>query len=258
MALHGGERAKSRLRERISVYDSEEEEDMKAMEEMNALVIDIPATMGWLQVIEQALSTFRSSFEVELQDSSDSDITHPIKAWANWNEDYGDTTYNKDPVKYSTSAATTRTKATPKGHPSLMPLSQSASSVDSPKLRHEREMIQVKHQMSASSLLTLQRLQSQHHHTQQLYQHQTQRRYSFLCTQGYHHHRQDALEEESSDSSSGSSSSSTTLLEAAILALCRFRDHVKSNLMDPALDEELESGLSRLGFGGDFGMVVAD
>lgn len=67
-----GERTKSRLREDITMYDDSEVEDMEAMEEMSALVVDIPETMGWLQVFEHALSTFRTSFEVDL-DSSDSE-----------------------------------------------------------------------------------------------------------------------------------------------------------------------------------------
>jgi hypothetical protein len=46
-------------------------EDLQAMVEMNALVVDIPETMGWLQVFEHVLSTFQTSFELEL-DSSDS------------------------------------------------------------------------------------------------------------------------------------------------------------------------------------------
>jgi hypothetical protein len=75
-------------------------------------------------------------------------------------------------------------------------------------------------------------------------------------TQEYHH-RQGDSEEESNYSSIGSSSS-TTLVETAMSALHRFRTHVKSIIMDPTLDEELESDLSMLGFGGVWGMVTAD
>ncbi|KAF9319857.1 hypothetical protein BGZ91_004868 [Linnemannia elongata] len=132
-----GEMPKSRLREDVITYDDSEAEDMQTIEEMNALVVDIPETMGWLQVFEHALSTFRTSFEVEL-DSSDSETI------------------------------------------------------------------------------------------------------------------QDAYEDEEQ------SNPTTTLLAAALSALRRFRDHAKSNLMDPALDEELVSDLSRLGFAGDLGMVVAE
>lgn len=66
-----GERTNSRLREDITLYDDSEMEDLQAMVEMNALVVDIPETMGWLQVFEHVLSTFQTSFELEL-DSSDS------------------------------------------------------------------------------------------------------------------------------------------------------------------------------------------
>lgn len=66
-----GERTNSLLKEDRVMYDDSEVEDLQTIEEMNALVVDISETMGWLQVFEHALSTFQSSFELEL-DSSDS------------------------------------------------------------------------------------------------------------------------------------------------------------------------------------------
>ncbi|KAK3847854.1 MAG: hypothetical protein J3R72DRAFT_430950, partial [Linnemannia gamsii] len=251
----GGERAKSRLREGISMsYDSEEEEDMRVMEEMNAMVVDIPTTMGWMQVFEQALSTFQSSFEVELLDSSNFDTAHPIKAWARRNED--DTIDSWGQTKNSVTATTSTgaTTPTPKTS-SSMPLSLSTPSMNSPKLCHESDMIQVKRQMSASSLYTLQRLQSQRYQTQHQHQRHPTQRHKFPRTQAFRHHHHHHYDSASEDESGLSSSSTATLLEVAISALRRFRDHVKSNLMDPALDEALESDLSRLGFGGDLGMA---
>lgn len=61
------------------MYDDSEVEDMQTMEEMNALVVDIPETMGWLQVFERALSTFRTSFEVELDSSDSETVSYRIK-----------------------------------------------------------------------------------------------------------------------------------------------------------------------------------
>lgn len=97
--------------------------------------------------------------------------------------------------------------------------------------------------MSASSLDALKRLQNQQQHY-----HLYHRRDSRQTQERFHHVGGD--EEQVS--------SPTTLLAAALSVLHRFRDHVKSNLMDPALDEELGSDLSRLGLAGDLGMMVAE
>lgn len=67
------------------MYDDSEAEDMQTIEEMNALVVDIPETMGWLQVFEHALSTFRTSFEVELDSSGSETVSHRLK----WEEEEG-------------------------------------------------------------------------------------------------------------------------------------------------------------------------
>ncbi|KAG0293451.1 hypothetical protein BGZ97_005336, partial [Linnemannia gamsii] len=179
-------------------------EDLQAMVEMNALVVDIPETMGWLQVFEHVLSTFQTSFELEL-DSSDSATIHPIKAWARSDED----TIEK--ADYQTARTATRKSSSSTNHrchsPVAMPLqSQPQSTIVSPV---ERDRTQ----------------------------------------EGRFHY---VVEDEEQVSSP------TTLLAAALSVLRRFRDHVKSNLMDPALDEELESDLSRLGFAGDLGMVVTE
>ncbi|KAG0063974.1 hypothetical protein BGZ89_009470 [Linnemannia elongata] len=232
-----GEMPKSRLREDIITYDDSEAEDMQTIEEMNALVVDIPETMGWLQVFEHALSTFRTSFEVEL-DSSDSET---IKAWARWDQDRTEGTDHQITVTGRT-ARRGSSFADRRHSPISQPSSQSQSSLLTPI---ERERIKVvKRQMSASSLDALKRLQTQ----------QAQRNH-YNCYYRHQQHPpqiQDAYEDEEQ------SNPTTTLLAAALSALRRFRDHVKSNLMDPALDEELVSDLSRLGFAGDLGMVVAE
>ncbi|KAF9547506.1 hypothetical protein EC957_008343 [Mortierella hygrophila] len=216
------------------MYDDSEVEDMQTMEEMDALVVDIPETTGWLQVFEHALSTFRTSFEAEL-DSSDSENIHPIKAWARRDEDCT----KRIDHQIAGSGRTAPRGSSFADKPIALPSSQSHSSLLSPI---EREKITVvRRQMSASSLDTLKRLQAQ----------QTQRDH-------YNHHyyhspqRQGAYEDEEQ------CSSTATLLAEALSALRRFRDHVKSNLMDPALDAELVSDLSRLGFAGDLGTVVVE
>ncbi|KAF9152677.1 hypothetical protein BG015_004886 [Linnemannia schmuckeri] len=233
----------SSLSDDTTMYDDSEVEDMWAMEEMNALVVDIPKTMGWLQVFEHALSTFRTSFELEL-DWSDSDTIHPIKAWVREDEDYIDRTDHQ-------TGKTARTA--PKGSsppasdhhrysPLSMPPSQPQTSILSlkPSLVEQERIQVVKRQMSALSLDTLRRLQTQQYYTyhRQHPQHSPQ--------------IQDTYEEEADGGSS------STLLAAALSALRQFHNHVKSNLMDSALDEELVSDLSRLGFAGDLGMVVAE
>ena len=58
------------------MYDDSEVEDLETMEEMHASMVDIPETMGWLQVFEHALSTFRTSFEVELDSSDSETVSH--------------------------------------------------------------------------------------------------------------------------------------------------------------------------------------
>ena len=98
--------------------------------------------------------------------------------------------------------------------------------------------------MSASFLDTLKRLQTQKtqlHH------------YNY-----YHHNQQHSPQRQGACEDEEQGGPSTSLLAAALSALRRLRDHVKSNLMDPALDEELVSDLSRLGFAGDLGVMVAE
>ncbi|KAG0285614.1 hypothetical protein BGZ96_010143 [Linnemannia gamsii] len=215
------------------MYDDSEVEDLQAIEELNALVVDIPETMGWLQVFEHALSTFQTSFELEL-DSSDPTTIHPIKAWAGRDDD------NNEKADHQTArTAPKRSSSSSTNHHCLSsfamtPQSQSQSSILSPV---ERDRIRaVKRQMSASSLDALKRLQNQQQHYH-LYHRQLSRQ-----TQERFHYVVGDEEQVSS---------ATTLLAAALSVLRRFRDHVNSNLMDPTMDEELESDLSRLGFAGD-------
>ncbi|KAF9082850.1 hypothetical protein BGX23_012026 [Mortierella sp. AD031] len=221
--VHGG----SRLRDGISMYDSEEE-DMRAMEEMNALVVDIPSTMGWLQVFEHALNTFRSSHQVELLDSCDSDN---IKALASGYEDHSD--IEDTEAHNAWNAPKGSTVHHPPFTPTPMPQSL-LSSIRSPILGVV-DMIKVRRQMSALALDTLKRLQTRHYSDRHI-----------QC----HHQQYPRYHTDDENRSS--------LLAASLSALRQIRDHVKSNLLDPALDEELSSDLSTLGIGGDLGMTLSE
>ena len=128
-------------------------------------------------------------------------------------------------------SATDRQYASPISAPYLQPQPQ-PQPLPSPIEQCEL-LIQVKRQISASSFETLKRLQARHLSLRGNPDHN--RNCSFSS---YNRSHAEEIDEETSGSS---------LLAAALSAWRRFRDHVKANLLDPALDEGLLSDLSRLG-----------
>ncbi|KAF9923013.1 hypothetical protein FBU30_006869 [Linnemannia zychae] len=248
--LHQNKHIPSRLREGIDMNDDSETEDLQAIEDANALVVDILTPTGWLQVFEKALNTFRASFENEL-DPSDSDSIHPIRAWASSQEEPIEIPLG--PRKHCYAITSPSIRAESYKHVSDQLTAATTPIQHSPRFGIEHNMAQVKYQMSVLTLDTLKQLQTQRDHT-----------YRYSCSHKYYHRRWPSISEiqEEYDSfdemNTASTSTTTSLLEAALSALRRFRNHVKTNLMDPGLDNELISDLSRLGFAGDLGMEVTE
>ncbi|KAI7816291.1 hypothetical protein BC939DRAFT_508459 [Gamsiella multidivaricata] len=157
--------------QKCSIYEAE-------MEDIDAMVIDIPSKQGWLQAFEQALIAFRSG-ETEL-DMDDSMLVSPIRALARHStqEDAIDLVgLSKTLIPESLAGTSESLKARP--HRSLpnsdttntvtstrLPVITSSSSIESfagsTKDNTSADMREVKQQISESSLETLQRLQKRH------------------------------------------------------------------------------------------------
>ncbi|KAF9914747.1 hypothetical protein BX616_007635 [Lobosporangium transversale] len=273
---------------KCNIYEAE-------MEDIDAMVIDIPAKQSWLQVFESALSTFRSR-EVEL-DLDDSSHINPIKALAR-HASYDDTDlvglsktlvpeYLSDntPVKMrrrSWSNSTTINK-----NPCTNTIA--SSSVDSMG-SNATNMKRIKQQVSASSLEALKRLQAWHRTSYQDYgkAHQPFSAVTAASTvpiESVHSEHLDPMQvhfpptvpdnlrddaprtqaikpssnqgAESERQGQTSGERDSNLLAAVISTLRRFGDHVKSNLLHPEFDEDTSNYLAGLGFEGDLGIEWA-
>ncbi|KAG0348816.1 hypothetical protein BG004_004075 [Podila humilis] len=267
-----------------SVYESE-------MEDIEAMVIDIPSKMGWLQVFEQALNIFNNHTQESTIYSSYSNM-NTIKAIAHSSNSNGDV-HATDSDGVSKGAARPNRQGT--GHTSRLELSSarthaaalpltlapstlseltSASSMKSPSTQ-----LQMKHlhqKVSASSLDALQRLQKRQKSEAALHQSTFLASPQTSTVDPMHVEFAPTIKVDLSTASTASaqtkkststmtgssgghrhSDGDTNMLASVISTLRRLRDHVKSNLLHAEFDQVESNYLSGIGFEGDLGMEYA-
>ncbi|KAI1308753.1 hypothetical protein EDD11_004162 [Mortierella claussenii] len=153
-----------------SIYESD-------MEDIDAMVIDIPSKQGWLQVFENALSAFRSR-EADMDMGDGSTLVNPIKALvchsSNETTDLVGVSKTLIPETKSESTLVAKVRRRSRSNSATIPssrplerlpaaasISPSSSSTDK-ATGASTNMNKVRQQVSASTLDTLQRLQKRH------------------------------------------------------------------------------------------------
>ncbi|GJJ78890.1 hypothetical protein EMPS_11249 [Entomortierella parvispora] len=252
-----------------SIYESE-------MEDIDAMVIDIPSKLGWMQVFEQALRAFNTNdTALEIYDST---VMSPIKALAQTNP-----SEDVDLVGLSRTLApevpqAVKSRTTRPSRRTSVSNSSSSSSVAS-TTKSTPQIKTLKQQVSGTSLGALQQLQKRHRAnyqqprcTSRPMESLTPRdpmQVNFSPTVGASPWITSSATSSQKSSPSPPSSSKATMtglgqdsskdsnvLVAMLSTLRRFRDHVKSNLMHPEFGDEISYGSGSY-FSGDLGIEWA-
>ncbi|KAG0042736.1 hypothetical protein BGZ83_000130 [Gryganskiella cystojenkinii] len=263
-----------------SIYESE-------MEDIEAMVIDIPSKLGWMQVFEQALRAFNSNDTTALE-LDDSTLMNPIKALARTTtgedtELAGPSKTLAPPESRDTNKAkmsrylTRRSSSVSNSSSSTSIATMAAKAGTSPQ-----NLKKLKQQVSASSLDALQQLQKRHRSSCEHQPYVTSRSLDVGSMESLS--TQDPMQvafkptitvspymsranstATTTTQNSGHSPSSTSratmtgnseqdsnVLVTMLSTLRRFKDHVKSNLMQPEFGEEISQN-----FSGDLGIEWA-